>query len=157
MTGRHNGFIANCKADPDFSWFFLTIMHHPPTVHLCQRFDHVMTPVIKIISKFLVIFGRTVIRNMVIYCCIQTPDGLAEEVLHCFLAPLTEIKAFMEARNEDTTLLSDTEWLLDLAFLADVREKLNNLSCELQGKGKTISDMISAVKAFKAKLGLFLQ
>ena len=50
------------------------------------------------------------------------------KVLHHFLALLTEIKAFMEARNEDTTLLSDTEWLLDLAFLADMTEKLNNLN-----------------------------
>ena len=72
------------------------------------------------------------------------------------MALLTEIKALMEARNEDTTMLSDTEWPLDLAFLADVTEILNNLNCELQGKRKTISDMISAVKAFKAKLGLFL-
>lgn len=72
------------------------------------------------------------------------------KVLHRLLALLTEIKAFMEARNEDTTLLSDTEWLLDLAFLADITEKLNNLNCELQG------DMISAVKAFMAKLGRLL-
>lgn len=79
------------------------------------------------------------------------------KILHCFLALLTEIKVLMEARHEDTTLLSDTEWLLDLAFLTDVTEKLNDLNCELQGTGKTISDMISAVKAFKAKLGLFLQ
>lgn len=36
---------------------------------------------------------------------------------------LREIKAFMEMRGEDTTILSDAEWLLDLAFLVDMIEK----------------------------------
>lgn len=48
--------------------------------------------------------------------------------------------------------MSDAEWLLDLAFLTDMTEKLNHLNSQLQGKDKTISDMISAVKAFKARL-----
>ena len=46
---------------------------------------------------------------------------------------LNEIKAFMESREEDTTLLSDAEWLLDLAFLTDMTEKLNQLNTKLQG------------------------
>jgi len=39
--------------------------------------------------------------------------------------------------------------------LTDITVKLNNLYCELQGKGKTISEMISAINAFKAKISLF--
>ena len=62
----------------------------------------------------------------------------------------------METREKDT-LLSDAEWLLDLAFLTDVTEKINHLNLQLQGKGKKISDMISAVKAFSAKLSLYIQ
>ena len=56
--------------------------------------------------------------------------------------------------NEDTTLLSNIVWLLDLAFLTDMTEKLNALNCGLQGEQKTIAVMISAVKAFKSKLNL---
>ena len=63
----------------------------------------------------------------------------------------------METREEDTTLLSGPEWLLDLAFLTDVTEKINHLNLQLQGKDKNISDMISAVKAFSAKLSLYIQ
>lgn len=47
--------------------------------------------------------------------------------------------------------------MLDLGFLTDVTDKLNNLNLQLQGKDKTIGDMISAVKAFKAKLSYLFQ
>lgn len=50
---------------------------------------------------------------------------------------LDEIKAFMETREENTTPLSDAEWLLELAFLTDATEEINHLSLQLQGKEKT--------------------
>ncbi len=46
--------------------------------------------------------------------------------------------------------------LLDLAFLADLTEKLNQLNLQLQAKDKSICEMISAVKAFKAKLSFYM-
>lgn len=63
----------------------------------------------------------------------------------------------LEERGEDTSILSDAGWVLDLAFLTDLTGKLNQLNLQLQGNGKTICDMISAVKAFKANLCLYLQ
>lgn len=57
--------------------------------------------------------------------------------------------------SHDTSLLEDTKWILDLAFLTDITGKLNHLSCELQGKGKTVADMISTINAFKAKMNIF--
>lgn len=61
----------------------------------------------------------------------------------------------MQSKGEDTSLLEDTEWTLDLAFLMDITGKLNHLNCELQGKGKTVADMISALNAFKAQMNIF--
>lgn len=58
----------------------------------------------------------------------------------------------MESKGEEASLLQDTEWILDLAFLTDITGKLNLMNCELQGKGKSVSDTISAVNAFKAKM-----
>ena len=52
-------------------------------------------------------------------------------------------------------LLEDTEWALDLAFLTYITGKLNPLNCKLQGNGKTVVDMISALNAFKAKMNIF--
>ena len=66
-----------------------------------------------------------------------------------------EIKEFTESRREDAWLLQDTERILDLVFLMDITGKLNHLNYELQGKGRTVSDMISAVNAFKPKMNIF--
>lgn len=52
--------------------------------------------------------------------------------------------AFVKKGEEDTTLLSDPEWLLDPAFFTGVTEKIN---LQLQNK--------DAVKAFNAKLSLY--
>ncbi|CAM4361987.1 unnamed protein product [Leuciscus chuanchicus] len=112
MTGQHAGFVALCRGDPDFPKF----LHYHCIIHqqaLCAKvmgFDHVMTPVIKIINS---------IRS----------------------------KA-KQHRGEDTSMLQDTEWLLDLAFLTDITVKLNNLNCELQGKEEEIASLsIHAVDA----------
>lgn len=53
MIGRHTGFIAHCKGDPDFPKF----LHYHCIIHqqaLCAKvigFGHVMTPVVKIINS----------------------------------------------------------------------------------------------------------
>ena len=62
---------------------------------------------------------------------------------------------FLSTRNEEHEELSDDAWLLDLGFLTDLTAKLNSLNNELQGKDRHLPHMISAVKAFKAKLGVW--
>ena len=53
MIGRHTGFIALCKGDPDFPNF----LHYHSIIHqqaLCAKvigFEHVITPVVKIINS----------------------------------------------------------------------------------------------------------
>jgi len=46
--------------------------------------------------------------------------------------------------------------LWDLAFLTDVTTHLNILNLKLQGPGKFIFDMYNSIKAFNAKLKLFI-
>lgn len=62
----------------------------------------------------------------------------------------------MAFRGADTSMLQYTDCLLDLAFLTDVTGKLNHLNCEIQGKGKTISDTLSAVNAVQSQDKPFL-
>ena len=71
-----------------------------------------------------------------------------------FLLLLGEIKE-LESRGEYASLLQNTEGKPDLVFLTDFTEKLNHLNCERQGKGMTVSDMISAVITFEAKMNIF--
>ena len=61
----------------------------------------------------------------------------------------------MQSKGKDVSLLEDTEWTLDLAFLIDIIWKLNHLNCELQGKDKTVAEILSCLNAFKAKTNIF--
>ena len=68
-----------------------------------------------------------------------------------------EICQFMENKGKDTTELKDKTFLCELAFLSDIVSHLNVLNLQLQGKGRgehIITDMYSAVNAFKTKLYL---
>ena len=58
----------------------------------------------------------------------------------------------MQSKGEDVSMLEDTKWTLDLAFLSNINGKLNHLNCKMQGKVKTVVDMISALNAFNPRL-----
>lgn len=167
MIGRHAGFIAHCKGDPDFP----KLLHYHCIIHqqaLCAKvigFEHVMTPVVKIINSI-----RSKAKQHRIFKVLlqEMSAEYGDLLLHTeirwlsrgrvllrFLSLLGEIKEFMQSKGEDVSLLEGTEWTLDLAFLTDITGKLNHLNCELQGKGKTVVDMISALNAFKAKMNIF--
>ena len=66
-----------------------------------------------------------------------------------------EICQFMESKAKDTTELRDKKFLCELAFLSDIVSHLDVLSLQLQGRGHTITDMYTAVRAFKIKLCLW--
>ncbi|XP_078542665.1 general transcription factor II-I repeat domain-containing protein 2-like [Lissotriton helveticus] len=169
MIEHHSGFIANCKADPDFPPLlsYHCIIHQQAICAKVMGFDHVMTPVVKIINliwtkarqhqsfKVFVEEISAEYGDLLLHTRIRWLSR--GNILRRFLSLLPEVKAFLESRNEDVPQLSSTEWLLDLAFLTDVTQKLNVLNCELQGKKKTIANMISSVKTFKSKLNLFMQ
>lgn len=167
MIGRHTGFIAHCKSDPDFPKF----LHYHCIIHqqaLCAKvigFEHVMTPVVKIINNI-----RSKAKQHRIFKVLleEMSAEYGDLLLHTeirwlsrgrvllrFLSLLGEIKEFKQSKGEDVSLLEDTEWTLDLAFLTDITGKLNDLNCKLQGKGKTVVDLISALNAFKAKMNIF--
>ncbi|CAH0397110.1 unnamed protein product [Chilo suppressalis] len=76
--------------------------------------------------------------------------------LERFQELLPEITAFLDERGDDTQMLKNEKWLTDLTFLTDITMHLNTINLELQGKGKTIIEMISAVNAFKSKLQLMI-
>ncbi|QQP36431.1 general transcription factor II-I repeat domain-containing protein 2B-like, partial [Caligus rogercresseyi] len=48
-------------------------------------------------------------------------------------------------------------WLLDLAFLVDMFSHLDKLNLDLQGKLKTLPDLVQCVFAFINKLKLFTE
>uniref|UniRef100_A0A1A8L2L2 Uncharacterized protein n=1 Tax=Nothobranchius pienaari TaxID=704102 RepID=A0A1A8L2L2_9TELE len=154
MIGRHPGFIAHCKGDTDFP----TFLHYHCIIHqqaICSKvtgFERVMTPVVKIINSI-----RSKAKQHRIFKVLleELSAEYGDLLLHTGIRWLSRGRKFMQSKGEDISLLEDIEWILDLAFLTDITGKLNHLNCELQGKGKTVADMISAVNAFKAKMNIF--
>lgn len=64
-----------------------------------------------------------------------------------------EIKEiFHVAKHAEYNQLNDDQWLLDLSFLTNLTNMLNDLNVELQGKDKTVISMINSVNSFKQKL-----
>ena len=51
--------------------------------------------------------------------------------------------------------LRNDEWLLNLCFLVDIVNKLNELNISLQGKDNLIVDTFNHIRAFQKKLLLF--
>ncbi|CAH2094825.1 unnamed protein product [Euphydryas editha] len=64
---------------------------------------------------------------------------------------LDEIIEFLEDRGDDYQQLRDLDWQCDLEFLADFTGKLSILNVELQGKDRTITEMISSIAAFQSQ------
>ena len=65
---------------------------------------------------------------------------------------MEEIRVFLQNRGDNDANLNNLDWLSDLAFLADITGRLAALNLQLQGKDKPISEMISAISAFKIQI-----
>ena len=81
--------------------------------------------------------------------------------LRRFFGLRKEIPEFLKNHvSADTTelesKLESTDFLKELAFLADITEHLNGLNLNLQGKNQLISDLIGHVNGFRNKLKLFI-
>ncbi|XP_047038576.1 general transcription factor II-I repeat domain-containing protein 2B-like isoform X2 [Helicoverpa zea] len=64
---------------------------------------------------------------------------------------LDEIIKFLDERGDDYRQLRDLDWQCDLAFLADFTGKLSTLNLNLQGKNKTLTEMMSSIAAFQSQ------
>lgn len=120
MSGCHIGFIANS-----------------PIIHqdICTKvmgFGHVMTPVmiIKHSSKGQTTqncFLRKCLLSMAISSSPHKSAGQAWVICYSAFFPLKqEIKAFVESREEDTTLLSDTSvrhWVAAWSCVPDICDR----------------------------------
>lgn len=58
-----------------------------------------------------------------------------------------EIDMFMNEKQESVPELSDDDWLLDLCFLVDITEKLNQLNKDLQGQDNLIIDACNFINS----------
>uniref|UniRef100_H3AFK5 Uncharacterized protein n=1 Tax=Latimeria chalumnae TaxID=7897 RepID=H3AFK5_LATCH len=83
----------------------------------------------------------------------ELPGDLALHCAVCWLSRGKVINRFFELLNPPE--LTDSQWVLDLAFLADILSHLDKLNLDLQGKVKMLLELTQSMFAFINKLKLF--
>jgi hypothetical protein len=145
------------------------IIHQEALCAKARPFEHVMNVVTKIVNSIRAAPLQHRIFKALLEDVEDKPTDLLlhtevrwlsrGKVLSRFLALIEAIKDFLKSKSDkfkDFDKLNDRSWLLDLAFLADITEKLNSLNLDLQGKDKDVAHMISSINSFKAKLTLWM-
>uniref|UniRef100_A0A8D0KLQ8 HAT C-terminal dimerisation domain-containing protein n=1 Tax=Salvator merianae TaxID=96440 RepID=A0A8D0KLQ8_SALMN len=171
MCNRKSGLVArirekmrgeNCAGE-------LTVYHC--TTHqesLCgkaRKMEHVMSTITRAIN-FIRANGlnHCQFKSFLEECCSEYTDmpyhtevrwlSRGKVLNRCFELR-EEIGPFLESKGKDTAELQDKEFLSELAFLCDITSHLDVLNLQLQGRGCVITDMYTAVRAFKTKLCLW--
>ena len=159
MVNNENGLVALCQKDDDFPNFlqYHCIIHQQVLCSKRLNTKEVMDVAFKIANS---IRARALQRRLFK----QESEG-KELLLHTdvrwlssskflqrFRYLLQDIKAFLHSRGDDYAKLDNLVWMNDLAFLADFTGRLSALNLQLQGKSKSISELISAIGAFKMQI-----
>ncbi|XP_061480010.1 general transcription factor II-I repeat domain-containing protein 2-like [Rhineura floridana] len=166
MVDCTGGFIAHCQKDYSFPKFvsYHCIIHQEAVCAEILQFKHIMDVNTKIIASIQTICLQHKLLKALLKdvdtehsnCILYTEDRwLSGKVLARFLNLAEEIKEFLKSEDQYIEQLDDRLWLMDLAFLADLMQKLNSLNTELHRKNSHISGMISSVNSFKGKLKLW--
>lgn len=166
MIGRKNGFIALCRNDDEFPDFlsYHCIIHQQVLSSKRLNTKEVMDIAFEIVNS---IRGSSLKRRLF---QLKLDEGQSDLLLHTdvrwlsrgkflqrFRDLLPEIIEFLNEQEKKYAYLNDKTWLSDLAFLTDFTSILSHLNLELQGKNKTIIDMISSIDAYKTKFILLIE
>lgn len=166
MIGPINGFLAMCRRDDNFPKFlsYHCIIHQEALCCKILNMRHVMEICMKIVNS---IRGRSLQRRMFRAQVEENESKYGELLYHAdvrwlsrgiflqrFRDLLQEVKDFLISKNEVYVELTDDVWLMDLAFVTDITNHLNELNLQLQGQNQTIAELIGFVNAFKSKLKL---
>ena len=74
--------------------------------------------------------------------------AVKKQVLSRFFQLLDAVKLFMKEKSKNYSELSNLDWIMDLAFLADMLGHLSRLNLNLQGELKLLPDHVQSVSAF---------
>ena len=80
------------------------------------------------------------------------------KVMNCVFALCAELLELLKSHNHrHPKHFEDLSFILTLAFLADIFGALNQLSCQMQGGGKNVTEAEEKMSAFQRKLKLWQQ
>uniref|UniRef100_A0A803JA82 SPIN-DOC-like zinc-finger domain-containing protein n=1 Tax=Xenopus tropicalis TaxID=8364 RepID=A0A803JA82_XENTR len=171
MTGRKNGLVALVKKKLEEEGIeeeaiaLHCIIHQQALCSKCLPCDNVMSVVVKCVNqirsrglthrRFRAFLEEMGSEYGDVLCFTEVRWLSRGNVLKRFFELREEVKAFMEKNGKAVSELSDHKWLMDLAFLVDITQRLNVLNKMLQGQGQLVSAAYDNVRAFSTKLVLW--
>ncbi|XP_034150622.1 zinc finger BED domain-containing protein 5-like [Esox lucius] len=172
MVGKHRGLVSRLKEiAPQMHGLHCLIHQSVLCAKLSGELKAVMDKVMRVINfvRGTSSTQHRLFRQLVADSEEATHDDLLlhndvrwlskGKALDRFCALLGEVKAFLISSKSKTAadhlvFLEDEKFMSNVAFLTDIFGHLNNLNMQLQGKDKTIVDMVERLQAFTVKLGL---
>uniref|UniRef100_UPI00358F329E general transcription factor II-I repeat domain-containing protein 2A-like n=1 Tax=Myxine glutinosa TaxID=7769 RepID=UPI00358F329E len=172
MVGKRRGLVSRLKElAPQMHGLHCLIHQSVLCARLSGELKEVMDKVMRVINFVRGISStqHRLFRQLVAESEEATHDDLLlhnyvhwlseGKALDRFCALLDEVKAFLRlskirAAADHLALLGDEKFMSNVAFLADIFVHLNKLNLHLQGRGKTIVDMVEKLESFTRKLEL---
>ncbi|XP_061569005.1 SCAN domain-containing protein 3-like [Cololabis saira] len=173
MLGKHRGLVSRLKEIAPQTHGLHCLIHQSV---LCARLSGELKGVMDKVMRIINFIRGTsstqhrLFRQLVSQSEDATHDDLLlhndvrwlskGKALERFCALLDEVKAFlrlskMRAADDHLAFLQDEMSMSNVAFLTDIFGHLNQLNLQLQGRGKTIVDMVEKMESFTRKLELF--
>ncbi|XP_023213971.1 general transcription factor II-I repeat domain-containing protein 2A-like [Centruroides sculpturatus] len=158
-------FVESCERDPDFPPFitYCSVERRKTLYEKNVDFEHVTRVVTKVANYIRSkAFKRCEFKSLLDELdpnCEESSDNSwvsKGKALQKFINIIPEIKLFLDSKNERYDELADKMWLLDLAFLTDLTQKLDEINNELQERNKTITSLIYSINSFKVKTNLWM-
>ena len=163
MSGRYGGIHIRKKA-PNAMWTHCIIHRESMSSELNQVPECVIGAVNYIITRPLkarffkkLCIDMEVEQTALLYYCNSRwlPRG---NILFRVFALHEELSTFLQQEwHECAKYFTETDFLLKLAYLCGIFEKLNNLNMSLQGNNMHIIKLLERIAAFKMKLQLWIK
>jgi len=173
MVGKHRGLVSRLKElAPQMHGLHCLIHQSVLCARLSGELKGVMDKVMQVINfvRGTSSTQHRLFRQLVAESEDATHDDLLlhndvrwlskGKALDRFCALLDEVKAFLtlsksKAAAEHLALLGDIQFISNVAFLSDIFGHINQLNLQLQGRDKTIVDMVEKLESFTRKLEMF--
>ena len=170
MTGKVKGLVARVKKEnPDVEWTHCIIHRESlASKKMSSHLHGVLNDAIKVINF---IKSRPLNSRLFHSLCESMGSEHTELLLHTEVRWLSRgriLTRLFELRDEAASFLSEhespfatyfenTTWLAQLAYLADIFSKLNELNLSLQGKDTNVLNLYDKVAGFQKKIELWKQ
>lgn len=166
VVQRQVELVKMCKEDARFP---STMLNHHSVGRLlasCAKSvdtSHVMQPIIKIVGSVKTARSpqqklfRSLLHEVGTDCNDLSTHLSGSKVLQRFHVSLRQIQEFCKFRNEEFPELRDQDWLMDLAFFADLMKTFDELNQKIRQRDIPVWTSISHIVDYRRQIKLWIE